>query len=341
VEQRLLAIWSSVLDQDISSPDADFFECGGQSLRAIKLMARINNAFGLRLPMSTVFSAPTVATMAELVRESDVQDSNLVPLRAARGPHQQAPVFCIHPGGGNTLSYWELARLIPADRTVYGIEAWGLHGRPPMDDFAAMAEEYAANIVAVSDAPPVIIGWCFGGVMAYATAQAVRRLGREVEQLIIVNCGVPGDPENALARRPADYLMRRFAFHYQLDLPEGPIEQFGPQELLKALQDVGRLPPDSGEAELRTLLDVYMTNMIALDHYFQRDQTEFGPADYPVLLVRAEPAGQPHDPDRTWGWGSVVGPELGFASVATTHHGIMRQPKVEELAELIQREIGA
>ncbi|MCX5386227.1 amino acid adenylation domain-containing protein [Streptomyces sp. NBC_00083] len=341
VEQRLLAIWSSILDQDISSPDADFFEHGGQSLRAIKLMAQINNAFGLRLPMSAVFSAPTVAMMAELVRKSDVQDSNLVPLRAARGPREQAPVFCVHPGGGNTLSYWELARLIPADRSVYGIEAWGLHGRPPQDDFAAMAEEYAANIAAVGDAAPVIVGWCFGGIMAYATAQALRRAGREVAQLIIVNCGVPGDAESALARQPADHLMRRFAFHYQLELPPGPLGRLGHQELLKALQDVGRLPPDSGEAELRSLLDVYMTNMTALDRHFVREGAQLGRADFPVLLVRAEPADEPHDADRTWGWGSVAGPGLGFASVATTHHGIMRQPAVEELAELIRREIGA
>ncbi|MEU5539086.1 AMP-binding protein [Streptomyces sp. NPDC020362] len=337
VEQRLLAIWSSILDQDVTSPDADFFELGGQSLRAIKLMAQINNAFGCRLPMSAVFSARTVEAMAALVRKSDVQDSILVPLRAAHEPEGGAPVFCVHPGGGNTLSYWELARVLPADRSVFGVEAWGLHGRPPQQDFAAMAEEYAATIAAVGDAAPVIIGWCFGGVMAYATAQALRRLGREVAQLIIVNCGVP-DVDGALAKQPDDHLMRRFAFHYQLDLPTG---EFGYPELLNALQSVGRLPPDSGEAELRSLLDVYMTNMTALDRFFVQQRTTLDRPDFPVLLVRAEPADEPLDPDRTWGWGSVVGPELGFASVATTHHGIMRQPAVAELAELIGRELKA
>ncbi len=200
-----------------------------------------------------------------------------------------------------------------------------------------MAEEYAATIAAVGDAAPVIIGWCFGGVMAYATAQALRRLGREVAQLIIVNCGVP-DVDGALAKQPDDHLMRRFAFHYQLDLPTG---EFGYPELLNALQSVGRLPPDSGEAELRSLLDVYMTNMTALDRFFVQQRTTLDRPDFPVLLVRAEPADEPLDPDRTWGWGSVVGPELGFASVATTHHGIMRQPAVAELAELIGRELKA
>ena len=338
IEQRLLMLWSAILDQDISSPDADFFELGGHSLRAIKLMAQINNAFGCSLRMSTVFSAPTVAAMAALVRQSDVQDSNLVPLRAARGATGAAPIFCVHPGGGNTLSYWELARQLPAERAIYGIESWGLHGRPPQQDFAAMAEEYAATIAAVGDPAPVIVGWCFGGPMAFATAQALRRRGHGVAKLIIVNGSVPED-DGSMAQRPDDYLVRRFAFHYQLDLPEGKL---GQRDLLEAMRRVGRLAPDSGEPELRSLLDVFTTNMTALERYFIHEDTKLDRPDFPVLLVRAEPADEPPDPDdRTWGWGSVVGPDLGFASVAATHHGIMRQPKVVQLAELIARELEA
>jgi amino acid adenylation domain-containing protein len=337
VEQRLLAIWSSILEQDVSSPDADFFELGGQSLRAIKLMARINKDFGCRLPMSAVFSAPTVAAMAALVRKSDVQDSNLVPMRAALEAEAAAPIYCIHPGGGNTLSYWELSRVLPANRPVFGVEAWGLHGKAPEQDFEAMAEGYAAAIAAAGDAPPVIIGWCFGGIMAYATAQALRRSGREVAQLILVNGAVPDD-DGGLAQQPDDHLARRFAFHYQLDLPAG---QVGHAELLEAMQEVGRLPPNAGGAELRSLLDVFTANMTALDRHFVQQHKTFDRPDFPVLLVRAEPADEPQEPDRSWGWAEVVGPELGFASLPTTHHGIMRQPEVARLAELIGRELDA
>lgn len=67
VEQRLVAIWSAVLGQDVTSPDAHFFALGGQSLRAIKLMSQVNAAFGCQLPMSAVFGAPTVAELAELI----------------------------------------------------------------------------------------------------------------------------------------------------------------------------------------------------------------------------------------------------------------------------------
>jgi thioesterase domain-containing protein len=276
--------------------------------------------------------------MAALVRGSDVQDSNLVPLRAAREARGGAPIFCIHPGGGNTLSYWELARALPPDRSVFGVESWGLHGRPPQQDFAVMAEECAAAVAAAGDAAPVIVGWCYGANMAYATAQALRRSGREVARLVLVNGGIPDGADGGLAQRPADHLIRRFAFHYQLDVPTGPL---GPRELLKALQDVGRLPPDAGEAELRSLLDVFTANMTALDRYFVQEGNTFDKPDFPVLLVRAEPADEPLDPDRTWGWGEVVGPDLGFASVAADHHGIMHRPAVAELAELIGRELEA
>nr|BFE60204.1 hypothetical protein GCM10020063_047300 [Dactylosporangium thailandense] len=338
VEQRLLTIWSSILEQDVSSPDADFFELGGHSLRAIKLMAQINNAFGCRLPMSAVFTAPTVAAMAALVRGSDVQDSNLVPLRAAPAGPGGAPIFCIHPGGGNTLSYWELARLLPADRPVFGIESWGLHGREPQRDYAAMAEGYAASIAAVGGGAPVIIGWCFGGAMAYATAEALRRGGHDVARLIIVNGALPSEQDGADWTSP-EYLVRRFAFHWQLlDLPDGPI---GHRELLDAMHRAGRLPPGAGEAELRSMLDVFTVNMTALDRHFVRQGATFDPPDFPVLLVRAEPADEEPDPDRTWGWASVVGAPLGLASVAATHHGIMRQPAVAELADLIGRVLPA
>ncbi|MET9686097.1 amino acid adenylation domain-containing protein [Streptomyces coeruleorubidus] len=341
VEQRLLVLWSEVLGVDGISPEDDFFELGGHSLRAIKLISRTNAAFGCRLPMSSIFSARTVAAMAELVRGSDGQDSNLVPLRHAQGA---APVFCIHPGGGSTLSYWELARLLPADRPVHGVESWGLHGRPPHQDFREMAENYAGAIAAACDEPPVIIGWCYGGMMALETARALRRKGREVARLVIVDCPAPGyDEEDEAGDAPQplteEVLVGRFAWHYELELPaQLPSGAAAYDLLLEAMQSNGHLPPTAGGEELRTLFDVYASNMTALERHVE--DTGTGTPDYPVLLVRAEPADTPHDEDRTWGWRELVGPGLSFVSVDADHHGIMRAPAVAELADVVARALG-
>ncbi|MGV9284487.1 alpha/beta fold hydrolase [Streptomyces sp. NPDC003730] len=329
VEQRLLALWASALETDALAPEDDFFESGGHSLRAIKLISLVNNAFGCKLPMSTIFTARTVAAMASLIRTAERHDSNLVPLRGARGGK---PVFCLHAGGGNTLSYWELARLLPDGVRVVGVESWGLHGREPQENYAEMVEEYAAAIAAACEEPPVLIGWCFGGAMAFATAQALRRAGTAVDRLILIDSSVPGaDEDEADEAAPEPTLISRFAWHYELGLSEESVDALTYDELLTTMQSKGHLPPDAGEDELRTLLAVYTSNMTASERYFE-DGAEFSAPDFPVLLVRAEPSGQPLERDRSWGWQAVAGQNLTFASVDADHHSIMREPAVGELA---------
>ncbi|MGC5007841.1 AMP-binding protein [Streptomyces sp. DT203] len=338
VEQRLLALWAAVLDVEGLSPEDDFFENGGHSLRAIKLISVVNNAFGCKLPMSSIFSARTVASMATLIRNTDRRDSNLVPLRNTKSGK---PVFCIHPGGGSTLSYWEMARLLPADVQVIGVESWGLHGRAPQESLVEMAEGYAAAISEASHEPPVLIGWCYGGAMAFETAQALRRAGVEVGKLILIDSSVPTavEEENDEELQEAEplteaTLISRFAWHYELELPEETSSAHTYDDVLMAMQKNGHLPPDAGADELRTLLDVYMANMAASEKHFE-EQPELPTPDYPVTLIRAEPAELLLDEDRTWGWSSVVGPGLGFGSVDADHHSIMRAPAVSELARQI------
>lgn len=334
VEQRLLALWASALETHALAPEDDFFESGGHSLRAIKLISLVNNAFGCKLPMSSIFSARTVAAMASLIRTSERHDSNLVPLRGARGGK---PVFCLHAGGGNTLSYWELARLLPDGVQVVGVESWGLHGRDPQENYAEMVEEYAAAIAAASPEPPVLIGWCFGGAMAFETAQALRRAGTAVDRLILIDSSVPGaDEDEADEAAPEPTLISRFAWHYELGLPEESVDPLTYADLLATMQNKGHLPPDAGEDELRTLLAVYTSNMTASERHFEKEP-EFPTPDFPVMLVRAEPSGQPLERDRTWGWHAVAGQDLTFASVDADHHSIMREPAVGELAAHLGR----
>ncbi|MBS2531669.1 AMP-binding protein [Catenulispora sp. NF23] len=346
VEQRLAVLWSEVLDTDEIAPDDDFFSLGGHSLAAIKLISRANAAFGCKMPMSAIFTARTVTSMAELVRGEAKQGSNLVPLR----PGASGSMFCIHPGGGMTLSYWELAQMLPAVEEIIGIESLGLHGKPPEKKFIDMATGYADAIAAHTQAAPVLIGWCFGGLMALEIAQCLRRAGRDVAGLVVINCPAPGyrdDSEDAghkkilLTESPTEAtLISRFAWHYNLtlpgDLPPGDAK-YG--DLLKVMQTDGYLPPTAGREDLAVLFDVYASNMLAYEQDFITGHREYPTPDFPVTLIRAEPAHQPRDTDRTWGWQSLVGPDLSFDSVDADHHGIMRSPAVRELAAVIAREL--
>ncbi len=68
-EQQLAAIWSEVLEIDRVGAEDNFFDLGGNSLLALRLVSRVRAAFSLDLPLVTLFTAPTVAGLAAAVEQ--------------------------------------------------------------------------------------------------------------------------------------------------------------------------------------------------------------------------------------------------------------------------------
>ena len=67
LEAPLAAIWAEVLKQERVARDANFFALGGHSLSAIRMLGRVAKQFGVRLSLRTLFEAPTVAELAEIL----------------------------------------------------------------------------------------------------------------------------------------------------------------------------------------------------------------------------------------------------------------------------------
>ncbi|MEV1329723.1 SDR family NAD(P)-dependent oxidoreductase [Micromonospora costi] len=71
LEAALAQVWGRVLGVDQVGAEDDFFELGGNSLVAVQLIGQVRTALGVKLPMRSLFAAPTVAAMAELVSRTD------------------------------------------------------------------------------------------------------------------------------------------------------------------------------------------------------------------------------------------------------------------------------
>ncbi len=69
VEELIAGIWSGLLGLERVGRSGDFFELGGHSLLATRLAARLQAAFGIEIPLQTVFERPTVAALAEAVEQ--------------------------------------------------------------------------------------------------------------------------------------------------------------------------------------------------------------------------------------------------------------------------------
>ena len=64
VEERLAAIWRDLLGVERVTAESSFFDLGGHSLLATRLLARVQTAFGVDLPLPSLFAAPTLAGFA-------------------------------------------------------------------------------------------------------------------------------------------------------------------------------------------------------------------------------------------------------------------------------------
>lgn len=67
IEQRMLAVWSRLLEDKTIGLDDEFFAVGGDSLQAIRLFSAIAEEFGFNLPLTTLLVAPSARLMADLI----------------------------------------------------------------------------------------------------------------------------------------------------------------------------------------------------------------------------------------------------------------------------------
>ena len=68
LERRVLAIWQSVVDAPGAGIDHSYFELGGDSLRAMTIIARLNRELGAGLRISDLYHHPTVRGLAAEIR---------------------------------------------------------------------------------------------------------------------------------------------------------------------------------------------------------------------------------------------------------------------------------
>ena len=190
-EQMLCELFAEALGAGDVGPDDDFFDLGGHSLTATKLISRVRSVLGVQLSIRAIFDAPTAALLCEQLDAGHRPDALdvLLPLRAGG---DLPPLFCVHPAAGISWVYSGLLRHIEARRPVYGLQARGLSGTAVPASLSEVAGDYVQQIRSVQpDGPYHLAGWSFGAVVAHAMAVRLRAAGQQVALLALLD-GIPG-----------------------------------------------------------------------------------------------------------------------------------------------------
>ncbi len=173
-------VWRNLLHTPVQSIDDDFFEAGGDSLKAITFMMELERALGIELSLTLINEAPNFGRLCQALREHHTAGyMPLVPLKTGAG---LPPVFFIHGVGGSVAGLFPTARRMTYPGEVIGIQARGLAGEePPHASVEAMAAEYLKEIKLHQPyGPYYLCGYSFGGLVAFEMARRLSESGDEV-----------------------------------------------------------------------------------------------------------------------------------------------------------------
>jgi len=211
LESRLVAVWEDVLNVRPIGVRTSFFKLGGYSLMIVRLFARINKVLGTSLPITTIFNAPTVEQLADIVR-GRAYYSALVPVQT-KGT--RPPFFMIH----SYLLYQGIPAELGDDCPFYGLRELDTDAKDmTVEQRAAACLDEMRSIQPTG--PYYIGGWCAAGPLAVETARQIVAAGETVGFLVLFDSWRPGYAAE-LAREQAGRpemtlratLHRKYLFH--------------------------------------------------------------------------------------------------------------------------------
>ncbi|MGR8007037.1 amino acid adenylation domain-containing protein [Streptomyces hypolithicus] len=200
-EETLARLFAEVLGLERVAADAAFFDLGGTSLLAARLMSRIRETLGLSAPIGALFRAPTPAALAGRLTGDAGADTALEVLLPLRPGGDRVPLFVFHPAGGISWCYSGLLPRLGAGQPVHGLQARGLlhDGEALPATMDEMAADYAAQIRTVQPHGPYrLLGWSVGGVVAHTVAVHLQQAGERVDLLALMDA-YPSDQWRDLA----------------------------------------------------------------------------------------------------------------------------------------------
>jgi thioesterase domain-containing protein len=328
LERQVLEVWRDVLHRPQLGVEDNFFDVGGHSLLAVKLFARLERILGRKMPLAALFQAPTVRQFADLIGDPDLALSlpTVIPLAPAA---DGAPFFCV--ASMDALAYLPLSRRLDGVLPLYVLQPLGaVNPERPDLDVPSLAARYAEAVRQTHPQGPYYLGGvCSGGVLAFETAQELRRQGQEVALLALIDTWYPSRGLLTLLNGLTD----RFLFHARMLR-----EHKGRQRVhylrgrLRALLRAIQPPAAEGPPTEHAVVERYWRPLRAA---YRRAFPHYEPQPYggpmAIFLGAETPAGAFFDPRARWRR-LAEGP-LDVLTTAGNHTTMLREPHVRELAE--------
>ncbi len=317
-EKIVAGIYAQVLGVERVGVDDSFFELGGDSLSAMRVITAINTSLDAHLAVRTLFDAPSVESLCQQLGRP-ASSVEIVPVETFK-EGTGVPLICIHPAGGFSWGYRALCDYL--DCPIIGIQQVPLGEEAEPGSVRSMAESYADRLQALYPTGPYnLLGYSFGGVVAHELAIELRRRGCAVQRLILLDAALNDKRSIAESNQALDesQILEEILRSIWIDVPEEskPLTFQKAEDLIRQREEAMGLGLLSKQA--REFLEFIVQNVQANELH----QSEHVPCVFDGDMVIFSAAQRESDSSLLQSWRPYVAGDITEYSIDCKHEDLM------------------
>lgn len=340
IEDSLRQIWSDLLRLPAEACNDDFFDIGGHSLHALRMLARVESRFGVKLPVAAFLSDSTLSGFSRALAGAMAAPAATAPehnsehggweIMSLRTAAEDAPVivtvnqpFLYHAIARNLTSSCSVVNLSLRDREAFE------KVRPCSFDQVA---EQLSDLVRQNFAgrPVIALGHCVDALVALRMSQALANAGAPVFAVGMIDAWAPGAfPEEAEVRR-------RRKSHYLRQKLRGAI---GWKDFFlknrKTKQMLRRLGMTEPETETENLSRAVNFHLFDLSKVYR-----FAPYPGDVMLFKTD-AQTPEADHLMFGWSGILADHTPIHAIRGWHEDALLHAGIDRMARILDSRVSS
>lgn len=183
-ERKLVSIWQEVLRRDKIGITDNFFEIGGQSLKAMQIVTRVNTDLKATITIKEIFNYPVIQKLAAIIDNNNAARSTMI--RLNRETSGAVNAFFIPPILGLSTIYRNMAEKLDGKMNCFGLLYTIGNGVPAYQGIEEMAKGFASEIIKTTvEDEIVIVGYSMGALVGFEITKELERKMKKVKLVLL------------------------------------------------------------------------------------------------------------------------------------------------------------